>query len=373
MISLNNRTPQSNHRLSTGATSATAAACMLVATGVTVPSVLAESPGSTIQLELLGERPIEEGLADLLPSGRMLVLQGNKILREVAPGSGTFDEVGTVAEGLISSFGASFFSVSPDGTYIAFGDNNFGNGRVYVSLTAFLDGRTLPVIGIDLENFAADWLSPTQLGVAYGNPVTGLGEISIVEITFPLASTVVLENIGGASGGIGFDHAGNLYTGNGFDFIPDEGTETGDVKVFDATTVQDVLAGNRGAVDFETEGTGVADRLSAGGLVTDPAGNLFVGGGDNFGTSGDFNYFAVLNGDAVQDVINGVDVGPITDADTFTADPSLLTDETRYSAWYDDVAREWLIRSTDDATILYRYVVSRRIDDSDAIADAVTP
>lgn len=328
---------------------------------VAVPAAAGDTP--TITLTRFGERTAPaDGLLDLLPDGRALVLQSDhRILRETAPASGVFDEVGRIADGIISTFGASFFSVSPDGSYLAFGDNNFGSGRVYVSLTAWLDGRTLPLLGIDQENFTAAWLSPTELAVGAGDPLTGLGQVSIITIGLPLRSTLVLENVGGASGSVGFDAHGNLYTGNGFDFTPGMGSSTGDVRGFDAVDVQRVLQGGRDPLQFEDEGRSIVRRLSAGGLDFDPAGNLFVGGGDLFGGSGDFNYFAVLNGDAVQDIMTNEEPGPVGDADIFIDDPSQASAQSTYTAWFDRATGEWLMESADNPGTLYRYRVTRRI------------
>ena len=330
----------------------------------------------TIELEQVGERAVPaEGLIDLMPDGRVLVLtDDHRILREIAPGGGQFDEVGRIADGIISSFGASFFTVSPDGSYLAFGDNNFGSGRVYVTLTSLLTapGRELPLLGIDIENFAADWKSTTELAVSYGDPVTGFGEVAIITIGFPLTKAVVLEGIGGASGGVGFDSSGNLFGGNGFDFVPGVGSSTGDVRGFSAHLVQAVLDGARGPINFEDEGFAIADRLSAGGLNFDPSGNLFIGGGDLFGGSGDYNYFAVLNGDAVADIIAGRDTNPLRPADTFTDDPSALTGESLYSGWFDEPSGEWLMRSSDDPATLFRYRVKRLIADDAFISTGRT-
>src|SRR5262249_23325889 len=110
------------------------------------------------------------------------------------------------------------------------------------------------------------------------------------------AVTPVVTNIIGASAGVSIDAAGNLYVGNGF------GSDTGLIKAFTAANWQSALATNT-PLNFATQGTPVADLLSAYPIGFDASGNMFVGGGDFFGGSGDYGYAAFVDAAAVASAL----------------------------------------------------------------------
>ncbi len=117
------------------------------------------------------------------------------------------------------------------------------------------------------------------------------------------SNPVIVSGIAGASGGVAFDSAGRLYTGNGFDFSPG-GSGTGTIRAF----APESWAG--GAVNFESAGTYIGDILSASGLLFDTEGNLVVAGG-NFGV--DSGYVGVVHADALAEALAGL--GPIDPLD----------------------------------------------------------
>ena len=59
--------------------------------------------------------PAGAGPSAVLGDGSLLVMQGSTILRQTAVNGGTFAALGSVQASLISTFGASFVSVSRDG------------------------------------------------------------------------------------------------------------------------------------------------------------------------------------------------------------------------------------------------------------------
>ena len=222
-------------------------------------------------------------LFDALPDGRLLVLNGGQISVETGVGSGSFSGLGSIP-GFQPSFGSSFLSISPDGTRAVAGSN--GEGFVTIFDTANPSSFT----NFSVADFNGAWIDNTSLAISNFNGVDVLN-------TSTGAVTNIVSNIGGASAGITFDAAGNLYTGNGFDFAPG-GSDTGSIKAFNASAWQPALAGGP-AIDFENSGIEVADLLGAMSLGFDSFGNLFVGGSDFFGGSGDLGYAGLVDGDAV--------------------------------------------------------------------------
>lgn len=238
----------------------------------------------TLPLSFNGTGDFDDNvLFDALPDGRLLVLNGGQISVETGVGSGSFSGLGSIP-GFQPFFGSSFLSISPDGTRAVAGSN--GEGFVTVFDTANPSSFT----NFSVADFDGAWIDNTSLAISNFNGVDVLN-------TSTGAVTNIVSNLGGASAGIAFDAAGNLYTGNGFDFAPG-GSDTGSIKAFSATVWQSALAGGS-AIDFENSGVEVANILSAASLGFDSLGNLFVAGADFFGGSGDLGYAALVDGDSV--------------------------------------------------------------------------
>ncbi|MEZ6072520.1 MAG: PEP-CTERM sorting domain-containing protein [Pirellulales bacterium] len=195
-----------------------------------------------------------------------------------------------------SAFGGAFLEVSPDGSRVAIGDNDFGTPRVGVVDTADLLNVTawagMPIDWFEVPHFTASWWDNQFLAInapaGAGSQVTFLDTLS--SPASPINPTVI-GNIGGASAAVSFDAEGNLYTGNGYDTAVG-GSDTGTIKRFEAADWAAALVGAT-PLDFEAETTVVDTLLSAGGLEFDNDGNLIVGGGDYFG-GGQTDFFAVV-------------------------------------------------------------------------------
>ncbi len=332
------------HRLIYGACVATG--MISIATG---SMVYADAP----QLAFTGSQNGPGGVWDVTSTGQIVSIVGDSIYIETSSGSGIYDTIGLLPSGTIAPWGASFIELSPDGSQIAFGDNYFGTGHIYTVGLSDLNGGIISPTGYLHENYDAAWMNNGQIALSYGNPDTFLGEIAILDLTSGISTSVV--TIGGASSGVALSSDGSLLIGNGFDMLPG-GSETGEIRSFDNRTLDLVLNGDRGILDFETEGTLIADLLSAANFRFDTEGNFFVGGGDFFGGSGDFEYFALLDNDAVADAILGN--GPVLTSDMFTDDPNSEL-SSLYSARYSEATDEWLISSFPfgGTQTIYRYAI----------------
>lgn len=238
-----------------------------------------------------------------LADGRLLMVTGNSIYREVSPGAAAFDEVARLdPRETGGATDPAFLTISPGGTRIAVG-GGFGRPVAVFDVAALgtPDAPTELTSGVlaeyfDLGHYDGAWYDDVSLAVTggdFGNPafVTLLDSTS--DPDNPI-SRVVVSGIAGASSGVAFDSAGRLYTGNGF--ADGSGSETGWIRAFEPA---EWLAG----ADFESGGTLIGDVLSAGSLEFDSFGNLAVGGGD-FGEF-DAGYLGVINADAVASALAG--------------------------------------------------------------------
>jgi hypothetical protein len=253
--------------------------------------------------------PSPAGPADVQSDGRILVLSGTTVLRETTPRSRIFVSLGDLPDADFNEFGASFLKISPDGDRIVVGNDggaSFGHFQVGVFAIPLLTGTWF-----DANSFQAAWINDRLVALTAGT----FGSPSIVTAFDTLSSDpahpsnrTIIDNIGGASGGIAFDTHKNLYTGNGF-AISGPST-TGTVKAFPHADWRAALHGGP-PVDFEAQGTVIVTVLSAAPLGFDAGGNLLVGGAD-FG-GGDINFAAFISRAAVRSALGGN--GPVNVSD----------------------------------------------------------
>jgi len=305
--------------------------------------------GAVPAYQLVGQYDLPTaGPFDVLPDGRVMMLDGTDVVVQDALNASSFSTVGSIPAGLVPTT-PSFFSVSPDGSRIGIGDNVFGAGAQVLLLesSALSTGGASPVSTVASPNFEAHWADNDTLYV------TGSDGGSVVnEIDAPTASArTVIDGVGGASGGVTTDGT-YLYTANGFAGSGPSGT--GEVKAF---TLADV-AGAATPIDFEANGVSVVDDLSGNSLGFDSEGNFLIGGGDYFGASGDFGYFAVYDDAALAGALAGGGIMPRSERLTFT--PRLSTDS--YSAQLNETTGELLVTYFDNTTFtpgttVYRYQV----------------
>ncbi len=250
-------------------------------------------------------------VGDALPDGRIIAATGLDVFVETSVGSGVFALGASIDSGLVGGrMDPAFLKVSPDGSRVALGAGAglpllvFDPAVALGGATGVIDGASASVFKV--EHFDAAWADSSHLGIAsgvFGSPSV----VTMLDVTSdpgaPVNPTVV-SNIVGASGGIAFDAAGRLYTGNGFDIAPG-GSETGWIKAFDPAEW------SGGAVDFEAGGVLIGDVLSASAMDFDSKGNLFVGGGDF--SSGDAGTLAIVRAEALMAVLGGA--GPVDAGD----------------------------------------------------------
>lgn len=297
-------------------------------------------------LEHRGNQSGPGGTFDVLADGRLVGMNGTSIMVETAARSGQFTIAGFFDAGLISEFGASFLSLSPDGSRFVVGDGNFGGARVYEVAMSELNGGTVNYRAFGHENFSAAWYDNNRLAIAAADPSTFLGEVRILDLSSGVSTRVLA--LDGSSAGVAFDQRGDLYTGNGFDVLPG-GSATGDVRAFLRGDIAEILDGQRPELEFASDGQFVGRVLSAGSLTFDAVGNLFIGGGD-FG-SGEIDYFAVADGAAVDRASRGG--SPLDWLDLFLDDPD-AEPFSFYNARFNAITNEWLVASGSSLT-LYRY------------------
>lgn len=283
-------------------------------------------------------------------AGRMYTLasDGGVWLQEAVNG-GTFSRVGSVDGALLSGFGPAFLRVSGDGSMLAIGDGNFGSGAsvLLVSAASLNPASHSSATSVGAANFDGRWGSDGALYVSGGDAALGSIVTRIDGATHE--ARVVVSNIGGASGGVTTDGM-NLYTANGFDFVPGAGSsDTGEVRAFALSAITSAASSGT-PLDFEALGRPVADALTASSLAFDVTGNLLVGGGDFFGGSGDFGYAAAVGAGAIQSALAGGPIAP--DGEEQRVSPA--GGGEFYGVWWNGATSEWLVGG---GGTVYRYAV----------------
>lgn len=230
------------------------------------------APGALPDYQLAGSFQLPSGASsfDVLPDGRLIAISGTSILTQNLVASSAFEVAGSVPAGVVSPFGASFLRVSPSGTRLAIGDNDFGpDAQVHLLDVSSLSPQAPAAIAsYPIDNYDAHWSDDHTLWISGGSPIDTL--VTRLDAQAQSFGPVV-RGIGGASGGIATS-ATHLFTANGFSFTGP--SATGDIKAF---ALSALIAG--APVDFESSGTLVATVLSGNTLGFDAGGHLLVGGG----------------------------------------------------------------------------------------------
>lgn len=281
------------------------------------------------------------GAWDIMPDGRIAVMDGGQILVQDALNASTYSALGSVDAGVISSFGASFLRFSPDGSRLAIGDNNFGSSAsvLIVDTAALSPAGPAPYTSVVAANLDAAWADNNTLFVNGFGATSHLSRIDADALT----ATMVIDGIGQGSGGIVIDGT-HVYQAIGFD-TSSGGEPTGQVRAF---ALADLLSTDI-AVDY-ANGIAVADALSGSPLGLDAFGNLLIGGGDFFAGSNDFGYAAVVDGDAILLALAGAGMAP--DEAELRLSPAGAN--AAYSIAYNRATDELLVIAEGTA---YRYAV----------------
>ncbi len=298
--------------------------------------------------------PGSGGPFDALDDGRLVAIVNDEVYVESSAGSRAFELHGSLPSADISPFGAAFVRVSPDGTRIAVG-NNGGSSASPLYQVGVFDVASLTGDWYAAPHFDAEWIDDRYLAVtAASEGGTSIVTALDIQSADPASPTnpVIINNIGGASGGITFDQLGNLYTGNGYSLAGSSGT--GATKAFEYSTWTEPLSGGP-APDFELEGTLIIDILSASPLALDADGDLIVGGGDFYG-SGEGDFVAVVNALIVNRALAGM--GPADPADPTQVrrlDPDTTSEVNFYSVYYNNAKRELYVKDFGSSRV-YVYV-----------------
>lgn len=293
--------------------------------------------------------PANVSAFDVLPDGRLITFIASDFWIQSAPNSSDWSRAGSLAPGLISTFGASFVCVSPDGSTIAIGDNNFGPAAAV---------HTLPFASLDpvnpsattawpAPNLDAHWADSDTLFVAGAQSAGEIREIDLAAAN----SRIAISNIGLSTGGVASTST-HLFVGNGFD-LGGGPSQTGEVRAFEWAAISAAVL----PLDFSV-GVPVADALSAASLDFDPLGNLFVGGGDVFSGSGDSGYAAAIDADAVNAALLGGPIAPDGAEQRLTP----LSQSHSYFTRYNRATNELLVTSFDNTSFepgatVFRYAI----------------
>jgi len=316
--------------------------------------------------------PAGAGPIDVTPDGRVVTLVGADVYVETEVQSRVFELLGALPGTEIPDFGAAFLRVSPDGTRIAVGNNRLSpDFKVGVFDVPLQPIGTLTGVWYVANHYEAEWYDDVNLALTAfsGNvSVVTMLDTTSADAQNPTNPTVI-GNIDGASGGVAFDAQGNLYTGNGFQFGPPD--KTGQIKAFSFNEWSAALA-SQTPIDFESSGTIIIDLLSAGSLGFDAAGNMHVGGGDFFGTSGDVDFAGLVRAQAVETALMGG--GEIDPTDSFLVrrlDPDSAFNFS-YAIVANHVTRELYLSSGGSTVYVYRFTNARVPAVSNASAMFVT-
>jgi len=305
---------------------------ILMGCGLEIPHETTQQPFPTASYALQSHFPMPAPgfVFDVGPDGQLMGVSGNEALKETAPGSRVFYNMGPLPGLHASPFGALFFKISPDGSQFAVGD---GNGKIGIFDMTDLSGHwfTMP-------HFDAQWADNTRLAVTHGE----FGEpsqVSCVNVEHHKAKPeILIENIGGAPAGIAFDDQGNLFTGNGFKTAGPSGTGT--IKYFPRSLWQWAMA-SRTSLDFETQGQLIVDILSASSLGFDDQGNLHVGGSDAFAEGKDINFAAIITRDALDNALaTNTPIDPSNTRAVHRLDPDTENATSRYGLQFNPVRHE---------------------------------
>jgi hypothetical protein len=253
-------------------------------------------------------------------ASRLLAATGRTVSLQQTFGESTWLPVAVLADSDPYTDPA-FLALSSDGETIGLG---VGLGKpLYIFPAGALSVTSPDVLTTDpnakryvgLSYYSAAFRGDRYLCVDAGGAEIGESYIYAIDTQASVETILpIIDSIPGASAGIAFDSAGDLVTGIGWDA---DDSRTGEIKIFDSSSIDAALAGS--PLDYDSTGAVVATGiLSADSLGFDSSGNLDVGGGDVFGTSGHYGYAQVISAGVISRVMTG---GPPADA----SDPNDVT------------------------------------------------
>jgi hypothetical protein len=285
-------------------------------------------------------------------ASRLLAATGRTLYLQQTFGEGDWLPVAVLGPS-DPSMDPCFVSLTPDGEKIALGTGDYKPLYVFptsllsvtdpVDLTAAATATPSIVKAYRLSYYSGAFDGARWLMVDSGGQDFGTSLVEAIDTDAPVAlddagapvTTMVVPLIPGASGGIAFDAVGDMVTGLGWDPNPGGGdagpTRTGEIMIFGAAAVNATLSGGA-PLDYDASGHVVAaNLLSADQLGFDGAGDLDVGGGDAYGSTGHYGYANVVSGAVVQRALAGgapADASDPNEVATIAPDPCKNDDST---------------------------------------------
>jgi DNA-binding beta-propeller fold protein YncE len=217
---------------------------------------------------------------DLIPDGRLVIFTGTEVRIQRQQGSSNFDLIGNLPPEFRGGSDPAFVATGLGGNFFILGTGAGGskfpnqpfNGSIFLLPKTGGQAKSVAVIPF---HAAADFRHPLELFINRGEASFSRSAVERLDLITKKVQTVI-DNIPGASSGVGVDRQGNIYTGIGFD---PNGARTGEIRRFSRTDINQAIK-TQVALNFDSDGVFVAKVLSAGSLVFDQQGDLWVGGGD---------------------------------------------------------------------------------------------
>lgn len=233
---------------------------------------------------------------DYLKDGRVVAFDGFTVFVQASLDSPELTAIGTLPEAFLGGTDPGFVVVSGDGRKLILGGGAGGsrfpdpafNGNIF-EMPA--EGGVASLLGTFPFHIEATFRRPDELVFGQGETFGTLtGSVELIDLDTGRHVTLV-GDVPGDPSGVVFDAAGNLYVGLGFG---QDQARTGEIRRFPAADVRAAI--RTGAfLDFDTRSSLVSQILSASHFSFDPAGHLFVGGGDFVGTTGSFGFYAQVD------------------------------------------------------------------------------
>ena len=234
-----------------------------------------------------------------LPDCRLVAFDGLTVHLQDGLGGDGFTPLGSLPSGFLGGTDPAFVAVSPSGARLLLGAG-FGGSRGFLEPALngnlFLmpaDGGPAVLAGSVPFHVQPAFLTEEEVLLTVGSPFFTSGTVALFDLGDASVRTVV-AGIPGAPGGLALDAAGDLFVGIGFGADP---FRTGEIRRFPAADLDAAVATGT-PLDFDADGTRVGQALNAGHLAFDGEGNLLAGGGDLFGLTGAFGFYALLDPDA---------------------------------------------------------------------------